>query len=179
MCLLCWTNEGQLQAAETVLSDKPQTSSEVYWERVKKVADQSYGGHSLENIEISLKGGYEQREYEITSKSTPYGEFSVLIPLFSKKKKNERIEAKKAFLKEASGYLQEIEAGTRLVEILKENVRIKKAIIEKISKTAEEINNLDGQEKRMEEYLKLNERIVAVQAEMKNAERKLEAMLGE
>jgi hypothetical protein len=149
------------------------------WERVKAVAEKCYGGRFLEKVEISLGGGYEHREFESAIRNAPYGELKVSVPLFSRETAQKRAEAKRAFLKEASGYLQEIEEGKRLVEVIKEEARIKKEILTKCDGSPETSGDLKDQEERISAYLELSERIVTVQAEMKNAERKLEAMIGE
>lgn len=149
------------------------------WERVKAVAEKSYGGRFFESVEIAIGGGYERREFESTIRNAPYGELKVSVPLFSRETAQKRAEAKRAFLKEASGYLQEIEAGKRLVEVIKEEARIKKEILTKCDGSPETFGDLKDQEERISAYLELSARIVTVQAQIRNAERKLEAMIGE
>lgn len=141
-------------------------------------AERYYRARFLESVEISIGGGYEHREFENSTKNAPYGELTVSVPLFSRQKEQEREEARRAFLKEASGYLEEIEEGIRLLEILKENARIQKKILHNLDQTMRDTSDLKDYETRIETYLNLNERIIKVQAQIRNAERKLEAMLG-
>ena len=183
-CLLFWTPEGwgesRLHGGSTPpnLPYEGRDKIEKYWRDLQAVAERRYGGRFWESFEVTLGGGFERREFEHSAKSAPFGEFKVVLPLFSPTKKQEMVEAKRAFLQEASGYLQEIEGGRRLAEILRENLRVKKEILQGADGAAADAGSLEKQEKRMGEYLALSERLVGVLAGVRDAERKIEAMMG-
>lgn len=149
-------------------------SVEQYWAELRRVADELYDTGILKNVLVSLGGGMQHKEFENGPRDSAYGTFSVSLPLISRDKKIALKEAKRAFLKEGSGYIQEIGSGRRLLAVLRENLRIKKQLLQKVDL----VEDFAGQETRIEEYLALSERIVAMQGQVRGAERKLEAMVG-
>ncbi len=134
-------------------------SSTEYWNQIKARADKLYKGVDL-NFVLNLSVG----ENEEGSSGTQ-SKASVTVPLYSSSDKRAKNEEKRAFLKEGAALVKLYEVSVNIIEVLEEEIKLKKATMYEDGATG------------IEAFIKLKSSLIEAKATRTEVERKLEAML--
>lgn len=141
--------------------DKIDQQVEIYWKQVKKRADELYGGL---NMDVKINAGVERR-LDTTGKYNQYSDFSLCVPLYSQKDKQDINEKKQAFLKEYAELIGKYEQDERLVPVLREKAKVMKVLIK------------DAGIKEASSYFEVVTAIVERESEIRELKRKLGAVV--
>ncbi len=131
------------------------------WVRLKERSEELYGGW---DVKMQVRLGY-QDESDSLSNVVPFGQAEIVVPIYSKDKRAKEIEEKTKFLKQGATLLKMIEENQGRIEVLKEKAKVLQALMKE--------EGLVGVEK----YYEALEKTITLKAEIKNAQRELEAML--
>lgn len=138
------------------------TSAEDYWPKLQKKAEEIYGGW---DVTVAVNTGVEHREYFQGTHTGPYGNFEIIVPLYSKKERIANGQAKTEFLQKGAELIKVIEERTERVEILKKKAQVLKAVM------------MDEGSSGIKAYYDVAEDMAKLEAEIREAKKKLEAML--
>ena len=130
-----------------------------YWRQIKEKADKSFKG-----IDINFSLNLSMADYE-EGEENKGGKISLTVPLYSSSAKRAKEDEKRSFLKEGAGYIKEFDVNTRLIEVLEEQIKLKKATMYEEGAAG------------IEAFIKLESSLVEAKANLKEAERKLEVLL--
>ena len=135
------------------------TSSSEYWNQIKARADKLYKGVDL-NFSLNLSVGEVDGASEgVESKA------SVTVPLYSSSDKRAKNEEKRGFLKEGAALVKQYEVSVNIIEVLEEEIKLKKATMYEDGATG------------IEAFIGLKSSLIEAKATKTECERKLEAML--
>jgi len=137
-------------------------SAEDYWPKLQKKAEEVYGGW---DVTVAVNTGVEHREYFQGTHTGPYGIFEITFPLYSKKERIAKGQAKTEFLQKGAELIKVIEERTERVEILKKKAQVIKAVM------------MDEGSSGIKAYYDVAEDMAKLEAEIREAKKKLEAML--
>lgn len=135
------------------------TTSAQYWEQIKSKADKLYKGIDM-NFSLNLSFA----DYD-DSEENKGGKISLKVPIYSSSAKRAKEDEKRSFLEKGAGFIKEFEVNTRLIVILEEQIRLKKAIMYEEGAAG------------IEAFIKLESSLAEAKSNLKEAERKLEVML--
>lgn len=136
--------------------------SEQYWEKLKEKAEKIYGGYNYE-LNLNIGNCYSLEKKDENNESRIGVEFS--IPLLSKNEKIDKKERKTEFLEKGAKYIEIIENNRKQIDVLKE-----KEIFLKENMKEYGIEGING-------YYECRTETAKKTAEIKSAEREIEAML--
>lgn len=152
-------------AADSVetLGAEPQ-HDEMSWPQIRAAVDHCFSGW---NLTFDVSGGVEQREYQgdgdWESRTAPFAEAKLTIPLYGAKKRREEQREHTRQLESLADMLAEVESGRAQLEVKREMATVlQKALIE------------DGAV-GIERYYKIREEITVLEARIRAQERKLRA----
>lgn len=134
-------------------------SSAEYWNQIKARADKLYKGVDL-NFVLNLSVGESEE-----GSSGAESKASVTVPLYSSSDKRAKNEEKRAFLKEGAALVKQYEVSVNIIEVLEEEIKLKKATMYEDGATG------------IEAFIKLKSSLIEAKATRTEVERKLEAML--
>lgn len=134
-------------------------SSTEYWNQIKARADKLYKGVDL-NFVLNLSVGESEE-----GSSGAERKASVTVPLYSSSDKRAKNEEKRAFLKEGAALVKQYEVSVNIIEVLEEEIKLKKATMYEDGATG------------IEAFIKLKSSLIEAKATRTEVERKLEAML--
>ncbi len=134
-------------------------SSGEYWNQIKARADKLYKGVDL-NFTLNLSVGESEG-----GSSGAESKASVTVPLYSSSDKRAKNEEKRAFLKEGAALVKQFEVSVNIIEVLEEEIKLKKATMYEDGATG------------IEAFIKLKSSLIEAKATRTEVERKLEAML--
>lgn len=134
-------------------------SSAEYWNQIKARADKLYKGVDL-NFVLNLSVGESEE-----GSSGAESKASVTVPLYSSSDKRAKNEEKRAFLKEGAALVKQFEISVNIIEVLEEEIKLKKATMYEDGATG------------IEAFIKLKSSLIEAKATRTEVERKLEAML--
>ncbi len=138
------------------------SAAEDYWQRLQKKADSMYDGW---DVTVSVNTGVEHREYFQGTHTGPYGNFEITVPLYSKKERQSKAEAKTKFLQQGAELMKIIEERQERIEIQKKKAQVLKAVM------------MDEGSSGIKAYYDCAEDMTKLEAEIREARKKLEAML--
>lgn len=135
------------------------TSSSEYWNQIKVRADKIYRGVDM-NFTFNLSVGESEGTNDgVESKA------SITVPLFSSSENRAKAEEKRSFLKEGAELVKQFEVSVNIIEVLEEELKLKKATMYEDGATG------------IESFIKLKSSLIEAKATRTEVERKLEAML--
>ncbi len=138
------------------------SAAEDYWQRLQKKADSIHDGWDLT---VSVNTGVEHREYFQGTHTGPYGNLEMTVPLYSKKERIAKAQAKTEFLQKGAEQIKIVEERSERVEILKKKAQVLKSVM------------MDDGAAGIKAYYDCAEDMAKLEAEIREARKKLDAML--
>ena len=138
------------------------SAAEDYWQRLQQKADSLHDGW---DVTVSVNTGVEHREYFQGTRTGPYGNIEMTVPLYSKKERIAKAQAKTEFLQKGAEQIKIIEERGARVVILKKKAQVLKSVM------------MDEGAAGINAYYDCAEDMAKLEAEIREARKKLYAML--
>ena len=130
-----------------------------YWVRLNQAADQCFTGR---DVKVTVGGGVEQRSFDSGSRTAPYAELRISVPLYASGERRKQARERATFLEHGADLVRELDKAEGRLRIKMEEARVLKAAM------------MQEGLKAIRSYFEIRQQIADTRADIRACRKKLE-----